>query len=208
MNAIKEKAVELQEQLGGSIFAFPIDEQDPFSKYAVVVYVGGLYHTYPTAENISGAALGVKTILEEFKKIGQDVSFEKDVRLVSYQAQVDAPDVTMRRLKKGNFDGPALQEGNDFHKGDKETGELVSARGVLKLSYLEMVDNNNPKAIWFMDEYYKLLAMRKYGKTASAIKQEVKRMGKGQAVKWIEQTYQRFIRDDMEIMNIMQALKD
>ena len=58
-----------------------------------------------------------------------------------------------------------------------------------------------------MVEFYQLLAMRKYGKTVAAIKQEVRRMGKDQAIKWIEQTHKKYIHDDMEIMNIFNRLK-
>jgi hypothetical protein len=43
----------------------------------------------------------VLTILEEFKKIGRAKDYNKDVRMVSYQAQMDAPSVVMRRLKRG-----------------------------------------------------------------------------------------------------------
>lgn len=69
-----------------------------------------------------------------------------------------------------------------------------------------MVNDNNPKSILFMNEYYKLLAMRKYGKTAAAIKQEVHEMGKDQAFRWLEQTYKKFIYNDMEIINILNNL--
>jgi hypothetical protein len=204
MNAIENKAAELRSQLGGTIFVFPIDEQDPFSKYAVVVYAGGMYHTYPETENISVAAVGVQTILEQFKKHGEDVSFEKDVRFVSFEAQVNGPDLTMRRLRKENISKPVFQKDVDFTEGDEGATELISARGLLKFSYLQMVEDKNHKAFLFMNEYYKLLAMRKYGKTAAAIRQEVKRMSKDQAIRWIERTYKSYVHDDVEIMDIFQ----
>lgn len=97
---IEAKAADLRKQVGGTIFGFPINEEDPFSKYAVVVYAGGMYHVYPQAKNIGYAALGINTILEPMIKNGYAASYEKDVRLISYEAQMNAADVTMRRLKK------------------------------------------------------------------------------------------------------------
>lgn len=96
-----ETAKSLRQQLGGTIFAFPIEPDNPFSTYAVVVYAGDEYFVYPEATDITDAAAGVLVILEEFKKIGIAKDYNRDVRMVSYQAQMDAPSVTMRRLKRG-----------------------------------------------------------------------------------------------------------
>ena len=102
---MKKQAIEtakaLREQLGGTIFAFPIEPDNPFSTYAVVVYAEGQYFVYPEATDITEAAAGVMTILEEFKKIGMAKDYNKDVRMVTYQPQMDAPSVVMRRLKRG-----------------------------------------------------------------------------------------------------------
>ena len=98
-------AKQLRERLGGTIFAFPTEENNPFSPYAVVVYAGGKFFVYPSAIDISEAATGVLTIMKEFQKIGMATNYEKDVRLVSYQSQMDAPSVVMRRLKKANSGG-------------------------------------------------------------------------------------------------------
>lgn len=48
----------------------------------------------------------------------------------------------------------------------------VTARGLIKFSYFLMIDDKLPNAIIFMDRYYQLLAMKRYGKTAAAIKRE------------------------------------
>ena len=202
-----EKAKKLKKQLGGTIFAFPIEEDNPFSTYAVVMYADGKYFSYPDASDISTAAAGVLIILEELKKIGQDSDYKRNVRMISHQAQMDAPSTIMRRLKKANVCGGIYEKGTDVSEGSEETGMLFSTRGVLKFCYLEMVDEKNPIAIKFMDEYYKLLATRKYGKKAGAIKQEVRKMGKDQAIDWVEKTYEKYVHDDMEIINILADVK-
>lgn len=99
---IIEKAKQLREQLGGRIFSFPLEEVNPFSPYAIVMYANGQYFPYPKANNLSEASSGIFLLLELLKKTGEDADFERNVRLVSYQAQIDAPDITMRRLKKEN----------------------------------------------------------------------------------------------------------
>lgn len=204
---IEKKAEDLRKQLGGTIFAFPINEADPLSKYAVVMYAGEKYHVYPECTDVSQAAVGVKTILEQLAKHGMDADYQRNVRFIHYEAQMNAPSVTMRRLKKDPTTHTNAQPIADYTpRDDGEAGYYVSARGVLKFSYLSMVDDNLPKAKQFMDEYYKLLAMRRYGKTAAAIRQEVRRMNKDQGVKWIEATYRKYIHDDTEIMNILQTL--
>jgi hypothetical protein len=100
---IRTKAKQLRQELGGTIFAFPLEEDNPFSRYAVVVYAGEQYFIYPEASDISEAATGVLTLLEEMKKHGYDTNYERNVRLISYQTQIDAPSVTMKRLKKSSY---------------------------------------------------------------------------------------------------------
>ena len=95
------EAKNIKKQLGGTIFAFPIEPDNPFSTYAVVVYADGKYFVYPEATDITEAATGVMVILDEFKRIGLARDYNKDVRMMFYQAQKDAPSVTMRRLKRG-----------------------------------------------------------------------------------------------------------
>lgn len=99
LKAIEKKAEALRHQLGGKIFAFPINEFDPFSKYAVTMFSGKKFHTFPEPLDISAAAAGVATTLESFKKNGWDADYSRNVRFISYEAQMNAPHVTMRRLK-------------------------------------------------------------------------------------------------------------
>lgn len=96
-----ETAKNLRQQLGGTIFAFPIEPDNPFSTYAVVVYAEGQYFVYPEATDITDAAAGVLAVLEEFKKVGIAKDYNTDVRMIIHKAQLDAPSVTMRRLKRG-----------------------------------------------------------------------------------------------------------
>lgn len=202
-----EKAKQLKEQLGGTIFAFPMEEDNPFSPYSIVMYAGDQYFVYPDATDISEAAGGIFVLLEEMKKSGMDADYDRNVRLVSLQAQMDAPSTVMRKLKKENISKPFFSEGKDFKKGIEGDDEQISARGLLKISYLQMVEERNPKASQFMDRYYQLLATRKYGRTAAAIRQEVHKMTKDQVLGWLEKTFEKYVHNDMEIMNILDILK-
>lgn len=205
---IEQRAKEIREQHGGRIFSFPIHEEDPYSKYIVAIHLGNdQYNIYPEALSIEEAAAGIMATLEGFKEEGWDDDYERNVRFISHEAQMDSPNLTMRRLKKANVSRPLLELGVDMSKKEDDPEEyLISGRGLVKWTYIEMVDSKNAKAIRFMNEYYKLLAMRKYGKTAAAIKQEVRRMTKEQAVEWIEKTYKRYIPDSSEIFNIMNII--
>lgn len=118
-----ENAKHLRDQLGGTIFAFPINESDPFSAYSIVMYAGGQYFEYPNATDISEAATGVLTLLEEMKKSGMDADYKRNVRMISYQAQMDGPNTVMGRLKKENVSKPFLAEGKDYKKGIKGEDE-------------------------------------------------------------------------------------
>lgn len=211
INEIQKRAEKMRQQVGGTIFGFPINEADPLSKYAVTVYTVAGYNTYPEPLTIQEAAAGILETLNGFKENGMDDDYERNVRLVSYDAQLNAPDVTMRRLRNTprvfNSNAPVYEEGVDVTSCNEEEGDfLITARGLLKWTYIEMIENKNPKAIQFMHEYYKLLAIRKYGKTAAAIKQEVRRMNRGAAIAWIEQTHQKYVHDDTEIISIMDSL--
>ncbi|WP_298202134.1 hypothetical protein [Desulfosporosinus sp.] len=201
------RAKQLKEQLGGTIFSFPLEEDNPFSSYAIVMCVEDQYFPYPDACDISEAASGIFILLEEMKKSGMDADYQRNVRMISHQAQMDAPSTVMRKLKKENISKPFLSEGKDFKKGIEGEDEQISARGLLKISYLQMVEEKNPKASQFMEHYYQLLAMRKYGKTAAAIRQEVRKMTKDQVLGWLEQTFEKYIHNDIEVMSFLDILK-
>lgn len=208
-----QKAQNLKDRSGGFIFAFPLEEENPFSKYGVAVSLPDKWSVFPESVNLQEAAAGVLEIINTLKNEGFEVVYERDVRLVSYEAQINAPDVTMRRLRKTERafyqqPVPVFEQGVDvMDNPDDEESRYISARGLLKFSYIEMTENKHPVGKNFMMEYYKLLAMRKYGKTAAAINQEVRRMDKAEAMQWIERTHKRFIKDDFEIIGIMNKVK-
>ena len=201
------RAKQIKEQHGGTIFSFPLEEDNPFSPYAIVMCVENKYFPYPDACDISEAASGIFILLEEMKKSGMDADYQRNVRMISYQAQMNAPNTVMRKLKKENTSKPFFSEGKDFKKGTEGEEEQISARGLLKISYLQMVEERNPKASQFMEHYYQLLATRKYGKAASAIRQEVHKMTKAQVLGWLEQTFEKYVHDDMEVMSLLDILK-
>lgn len=205
IKSITKKAKQLKNELGGRIFAFPIEENNPFSKYAITYLTHNQYITYPEALSINEVASAIQYTIEGLNENGANVEYEADVRFLSYEAQVNAPDVTMRKLKKKGYfeqtNEPFLKEGKDVMRKPNTTEEeyYFSGLGAIKMTYLTAIEDNNPKAFGFMDEFYKILAMNRYGKTAAAIKQEVRRMNKSQGIHWIEKTYKRYIKDDSVI---------
>lgn len=101
---IIEMARKLRKQVGGFILAFPIEDENPFSEYAVVVYEGNQYFVYPQANNLQFAAVGINAIISSYEKTGKKINFKRDVRLVSYEPQINAPDITTRRIRDaGHF---------------------------------------------------------------------------------------------------------
>lgn len=97
---IENQAKELKNKLGGRIFAFPVEPDNPLSKYAFTIYVGkGKFCTYPELANIGEVANYCLEGMKLLNKNGYVTEFERDVRLVTHDAQMNAPDVTMRRLK-------------------------------------------------------------------------------------------------------------
>jgi hypothetical protein len=101
---IIEKARLLRKQVGGFILGFPIEDENPFSEYAVVVYEQGKYFVFPQANNLQLAAVGINTLINSYEKTGKKIKFKRDVRLISYEAQINAPDITTRRIRNnGHF---------------------------------------------------------------------------------------------------------
>ncbi|MDR6555493.1 hypothetical protein [Paenibacillus qinlingensis] len=211
MNYIEERAREIQKDQGGKIFSFPVHEEDPYSKYAIVIDTGENLMVYPNSVTIEEAAACIKSMLEALKDQGLDHDYNRLVRMVSYDAQFNSPNVTMRKLRKDekNFMSsgvPLMKEGEDFYKRDDgEEGLYINARGLIKFSYLEMLDKNK-NGDRFMRKYYELLSSKRYGKTASAIQQEVRRMDRLSGIRWIEKTYKGYIKNDNDVLDIMKSM--
>lgn len=89
---------------------------------------------------------------------------------------------------------------------DGEEEILFTGRGVVLFCFLTWVDEKNAKSKLFLQRYCNLIAMRGYGKGASEILAEVLAMGKDEGVDWVRDTYDKYIHDDMEAMQIMQGL--
>jgi hypothetical protein len=143
------------------------------------------------------------------KEDGNDVYFEQNVRFIIGDAQLNAPCEIMQQFKRaeGTYriveSSPLLERGIDCEvREDIDGGYLFKARGIIKISYLEMLEDN-PKGARIMDEYYKLLSTRKYGKNANDIRQEVRLMSKDDAIQWIESTYDKYVRDAIEFINVL-----
>lgn len=173
---IELRAEVMRQELGGKIFAFPIHEKAPFSKYALTKYIGnGTYITFPQALDIQEAAAGIQELIKGMEEDGEQVNYDRDVRFSFYDAQRNAPDARMKDLRDNEelftyrtSKEPLLKEYEDIvrHKGTKEEDYYFTPRGIVKFSYISSVDDKLPKGIEFMNEYYKLLSTLRYGKTA------------------------------------------
>lgn len=102
IKAIKQKAKKVQKRYGGFIFAFPVEEENPFSKYAVVIDTGLKFMVFPELLDITETAQCVLEATNILNRYKPNVTYEKDVRFIFHEAQKNAPSVTMRRLTRGN----------------------------------------------------------------------------------------------------------
>lgn len=203
--AIEAKAAEIRSRLGGTIISFPVEEENPFSRYAITVFMGEGYQTFLEPLTAQETAMCILQTLQGFREAGFDDDYERNVRFAFGEAQMNAPDVAMRQLKKLDAGRAPLEPDVDVAPNPDDPDSLLfSTRGVLKLSLLGMIDKN-PKGIQFMDAYYRLLASKRYGKTAAAIKQEVRRTDRQEALRWAERTFKQYATDD-EVFGLMQGL--
>ncbi len=209
--AIEAEAQAYRAKIGGIFIIFPIEPDNPRSLYAFTTLWGDIVHVYHEALPVEEAAASLQMAIEAYEETFKTkIDWDRDVKFISTEAQVNADNVTMRRLRNSGELRPAAPTGyltseDVRHETEPEERYLFSARGLIKFMYLESHDT--PKAAGFMDKYYQLLAMKKYGATAAHIRREVKRMTTGEAVKWIERTYSTYIHDDSEIFDLMPGLK-
>ncbi|GBF78274.1 hypothetical protein PA598K_06892 [Paenibacillus sp. 598K] len=97
---IIQKANLVREAIGGLIIGFPIEEQSPSSPYAVAVFLNGDCKLFPNLGDISDTAEAIFAIMEACEEEGIKINFDQHVRLITYVAQLKAPDVRMRRALK------------------------------------------------------------------------------------------------------------
>jgi hypothetical protein len=91
-------------------------------------------------------------------------------------------------------------------KENGQEGYDISSRGILKAAYLAALEDQGTRGTLIMDEYFKLLASRRYGKTITAIKQELQLMTQAEGLAWIERTYASYISDELTIQAILANL--
>ena len=146
----------------------------------------------------------VKTVIDDFlnnlREHGLDADFDRNVRFMIYRAQKDESGFQFEDDHLGEIVLKKEEESED-------TNWNITAKGLLLLMHHLMVVENIPRASQFMDEYYKLLATRNYGKTPAAIKQEVLKMNKRKVLHWLIQTYEKYVYNDSELIDIMNSLK-
>ncbi|ADG06744.1 hypothetical protein [Kyrpidia tusciae] len=109
---IDQKAEFLRQQLGGLIVAFPTDEADPYSKFAVVVYTGDGFRAFPKPLDVSEAAAGIASMVEGLDENGHRVDFDREVRFLVGATQFNGPNVLMRRLREDsrNYDSRRMED--------------------------------------------------------------------------------------------------
>lgn len=102
MNELISTAKDIQRECGGKIFAFPIEPDNPHSKYALVMDVGGNFKAFDKPMDVEEEAEGVLYLINLFNEENIKCTYEEDVRFIFYEAQRNAPSISMRKLKKGN----------------------------------------------------------------------------------------------------------
>lgn len=114
----------------------------------------------------------------------------------------------LRDIKSGTYKLARPKPTPDVMKQEVDGEEeiLFTARGVVLMAFLLWVDEKNAKSKLFLQRYCNLIAMRGYGKGASEILAEVLAMGKDEGVEWVRDTYDKYIHDDMEAIQIMHEL--
>lgn len=101
-NEIRRKAKDIRKNNGGRIFAFPILEEDPFSKYAIVVDTGKRLSIFQERLVVEEVAQCILVLIEMLERNGTEISYDQDVKFISYDAQINSPSITMKKLRDAN----------------------------------------------------------------------------------------------------------
>jgi hypothetical protein len=83
---------------------------------------------------------------------------------------------------------------------------LLTGKGVLKLLIIAYKEDSLPKGELGIDELCKMLALRKYGKGAKAIKRDIDKMDMPEAMNWISRIWEKHVtgNDMIELFNRIQ----
>lgn len=98
---IIKKAKNIAKGNGGKIFAFPTEEENPFSKFALVVRSGSKYIVFGELLEIQEVAQGILETIKTLKRNGINTNYDNDVRFVFYEAQMNSPSLIMKELRCG-----------------------------------------------------------------------------------------------------------
>lgn len=82
-----KKAKEIAKNTGGKIFAFPVENDNPFSQFALVVRISGKYMVFDDLLDMRGVAQGILETRKMLNKNGIKTNYDKDVRFVLYEPQ-------------------------------------------------------------------------------------------------------------------------
>lgn len=79
-------------------FAFPVEEENAFSKYAVVVNTGKTLELFSEELSVEEAAESILEIINMFERNGIKTTYEKDVKFIFYDEQMKSTSRIMKRL--------------------------------------------------------------------------------------------------------------
>lgn len=90
--------------------------------------------------------------------------------------------------------------------GPEIDGEvLLSGRGVLKMSMMAYKDGRTANGEAVIAEVCKLLALRRYGKGAEAIQQDIDGMDLEAALQWVEGIWDKYLTGD-DVLDLISRL--
>lgn len=150
----------------------------------------------------SGTAMALREIEKE---TGYHYEMHEVVRITDEALRVNkdtdlASARIFRDIESGG--GEYARERHDVTTAmvDGKEEEVISARGVVLISYFSWLDDHMPKAREALHRYCEYLAMHGYGAGASEILENLLGMDKDNATKWIKETFGKYVNDDAAII--------
>ena len=83
---------------------------------------------------------------------------------------------------------------------------LISARGVLLYAYMGWCEEESVKSQALLMQYCGLLARKGKGKGSMENWNELRKLDKNSGIKWLKETYGRYIDDAKEVMDLMKRI--